>query len=185
MRIRTALVLGPLLALGLAACSTGGNDDQVASANGGSAPASSAGANQPEKEAALKFAQCMRDNGVSTFPDPKLSDNGEAQLSTPDGVDKSKLDAAQEKCKQYLPNGGEPQRLDPQKQAKVREYSQCMRDHGIAKFPDPDENGGIAITGGPGLDPMSAEFKVAEQECAKVMPDGGKGGSTHDEKGNG
>jgi hypothetical protein len=180
MGIRTALVLAPLLALGLAACGTSGNDEQTAPANGGSAPVSG----QSEKETALKFAQCIRDNGLADFPDPKFDDNGEAQVNTPDKVDKNKLDAAQDKCKQYLPNGGVRQPLDPDRLAKVREYSRCMRDHGIAKFPDPDDNGGIAINGGPGLDPMSAEFKAAEQECAKGMPDGGKG-STHNEKDNG
>jgi hypothetical protein len=49
-------------------------------------------------------------------------------------------------------------------------YSQCMRDHGIEKFPDPDANGSISIEGGPGLDPRNPEFKAAEKACESLLP---------------
>jgi hypothetical protein len=51
-------------------------------------------------------------------------------------------------------------------------YSRCMRAHGITRFPDPDSQGGISVTGGPGtsLDPNSPQFKAADQACRKLMP---------------
>ena len=51
-------------------------------------------------------------------------------------------------------------------------YSQCMRAHGITKFPDPNSQGGIGISGGPGsgIDPNSPQFKAADQACRKLMP---------------
>ena len=51
-------------------------------------------------------------------------------------------------------------------------YSRCMRAHGIKAFPDPNSQGGISITGGPGssLDPQSPQFKAADQACRKLMP---------------
>ena len=42
--------------------------------------------------------------------------------------------------------------------AELAAYSQCMRDNGIADFPDPDPNGGLNIAGLP-IDPDSAEFR--------------------------
>jgi hypothetical protein len=51
-------------------------------------------------------------------------------------------------------------------------YSQCMRAHGITKFPDPNSQGGISISGGPGsgIDPNSPQFKAADQACRKLLP---------------
>jgi hypothetical protein len=51
-------------------------------------------------------------------------------------------------------------------------YSECMRAHGITAFPDPNSQGGISISGGPGsaLDPNSPQFKAADQACRKLMP---------------
>jgi hypothetical protein len=184
MRIRTALVLGPLLVLGLAGCGSGDGDrDGVASVDGGKATSSSAAPDTSEKEAALAFSRCMRQNGVPDFPDPEFGDNGEPQLGTPDGTDGRKLDAAQAKCKKYLPNGGVPEPPDPEKLAKLREYAQCMRDNGLPKFPDPSKDGGIQVQAGPGLDPNSSEYKAADDKCKKFMPGGGNGGSLHSETG--
>jgi hypothetical protein len=62
---------------------------------------------------------------------------------------------------------GAGQRGDPVK------YSQCMRSHGVPKFPDPNAQGGLAIDGSKlGLDPRSAQFKAAEAACKSLMPQG-------------
>jgi hypothetical protein len=51
-------------------------------------------------------------------------------------------------------------------------YTECMRAHGIKNFPDPDSQGGISLSGGPGtgIDPRSPQFKAADQACRKLMP---------------
>src|SRR4051794_9194525 len=51
-------------------------------------------------------------------------------------------------------------------------FSQCMRQHGVKSFPDPDANGGIRIEAGPGtgLDPQSPTFKSAQEACKKYQP---------------
>ncbi|MEN3362704.1 MAG: hypothetical protein V7637_6686 [Mycobacteriales bacterium] len=52
-------------------------------------------------------------------------------------------------------------------------YSQCMRAHGVPKFPDPGGNGGIALDAGKlGVDPRSTVFKAAEKACESVRPKG-------------
>jgi hypothetical protein len=58
------------------------------------------------------------------------------------------------------------------------QYSACMRAHGVPDFPDPQQNAGgggvtVRLTGGPGLNPDSAQFKAAEQACQSLRPGGG------------
>jgi len=57
----------------------------------------------------------------------------------------------------------------PDLRAAALKFSQCMRDHGITNFPDPDANGGIAISGGPGMDPTSQTFQDAQNACQKYL----------------
>jgi len=170
MRMRAVVAIG-LLALTAAGCSPA-NKDGVASANGTARPSTSstaAGATD-EKERALKFAQCMRENGIPNWPDPKFNDGGGVDISAPDGADPAKVDAAMQKCKQYEPNGGEPQKLDPARLEQLRQYAQCMREHGITNFPDPTENG-FQINGNEsGLDPASAAYQAADKGCQKYAP---------------
>jgi hypothetical protein len=59
-------------------------------------------------------------------------------------------------------------------------FSQCMRSHGLASFPDPvrRSGGGVSLTmkKGSGPDPGSQQFKTAQAACRKFAPrrDGGK-----------
>ena len=64
---------------------------------------------RPDRETMLKYSQCMRDNGISSFPDP--NPDGALQVQAEPG---SELDpntplhqAAHEACKHLLPDGGE------------------------------------------------------------------------------
>lgn len=152
MRISTGLVLAALLAL-MAGCG------QTA------APVATTKTDQ----SGLKFAQCMRDHGVD-IPDPQ--DNGQVQIRLPAGVDPQKAQAATEQCRQYLPNGGQATKADPQAVEQQRAFAQCMREHGVDKFPDPDANGGFQIGPGTGLSPDDPKMKAAQQECAKLRPSG-------------
>ena len=47
-----------------------------------------------------------------------------------------------------------------------------MRAHGVPKFPDPQGDGGLRLSAGPGtgIDPNSAVFKAAEQACKQFRP---------------
>jgi hypothetical protein len=47
-------------------------------------------------------------------------------------------------------------------------YSQCMRKHGIADFPDPKPNGELTLS--PNLDPKSAKFQAAREACGSLAP---------------
>jgi Pectinacetylesterase len=67
--------------------------------------------------------------------------------------------------------GSQPGAGEPDMQA----YSQCMRDNGIAEFPDPGPDG--LFLDGLDIDPASAQFQAAEEACQHLMPDMGGGGS--------
>jgi hypothetical protein len=177
MYVRTVIALGLLLTLGVAGCGPGNkNDPGVASlSEGPSATASATHDALSDQEHMLKFAQCMREHGID-MPDP---DPGQGiGIKLPPGADPKKVDAAQQQCKQYLPNGGAPTKPDPGQVEQQRKFSQCMRDHGVTNFPDPDENGGIAINGGAGMNPNDPTFQAAQSACEKYRPAGPSGGPT-------
>ena len=54
-------------------------------------------------------------------------------------------------------------------------YSQCMRAHGVADFPDPDAQGNIIqhVSGNQPDDENSSEFQAADTACHHLLPGGG------------
>jgi hypothetical protein len=162
MRRHITFVLGALLLLGLAGCAGSGGDT-----SGGSD-------REAKKEAGLKFAKCMRENGVPNYPDPDFDDDGDLSLSLPPGVDPKSVEEPQEKCQKYLPNGGAPEKPNPEDLGKIQAFAKCMRENGVPKFPDPDSEGRLRMDGDSSIDPNSAEFTAANEKCAELMPGGGK-----------
>jgi hypothetical protein len=172
MRTTRILALGLLLTVAAGCAGTSGGA-QVASAGGATPTASTSAAATKDEDAPLKFAQCMREQGITWFPDPK---EGRLEIKIPKGQDKEKIDAAMEACKKYAPNGGEPEKMDPERLEQARQRSQCMRDNGVTNFPDPDPNGRMHINGDKlGMTPDDPTFKKAEEACAKYRPPGAKG----------
>lgn len=179
MRIKLAIVVA-LLALGVAGCSDNGGEG-VASAGGSpSSPTGSAssGGGDSEQDQLLAYSQCMRNNGVPNFQDPEIGDNGEFTLDlNGEGLDQATLQAAQDKCRHLLPNGGVPQTMDPERLEQLRRYAQCMRDNGVPSFPDPSSEG-LQLNGNdPQLNPESPAYKRANAACKHYMPGGGGTGS--------
>jgi hypothetical protein len=173
MRFRAAVTLGLALLVVATGCARAATDDGIATAGGGrtSTPTTAPPDAQSDKDKMLAYAQCMRDNGVPEFPDPDFNDGGGVSLSLPDVTVRSTVDAANAKCKQYLPNGGEPGRMDPEQLEKMRAFAQCMREHGLPSFPDPSDEG-LAINGNehPELNPNNPTFKAAEEACRQYAP---------------
>jgi hypothetical protein len=100
-----------------------------------------AGNTNARYENGVKFADCMRDNGVSEFPDPDASGG----LTIDGVVNGSSLDPnspaweeAIDACKDLQPPGfmGNGRR-SPEQQSTALEFAQCIRDHGVKDFPDP------------------------------------------------
>lgn len=140
---------------------------------------------------AVKFSQCMREHGISDFPDP--DSQGRMQIKVTPGSDldpnKPQFKAAQKACAKYQERaGGHFDKAQQQRmQQAALDYARCMRAHGVADFPDPQFSGGKVTMGGPGLNPNDPNFKSANQTCQKLMPGpkGGPGGGTSSGSGSG
>jgi len=187
MRFTRLTVFAAALACGLALSGCGKKpDDGIASAGQNGVQPSSAAVSDDPQEKARQFAQCMRDQGID-MPDPEFTDDGgmSIQIGPGEGAkedaqgiapkeDMAKFEAAHQACKQYMPNGGELGKPDPEMEAKMREFAKCMRENGVENFPDPQTEGGGIIIGGPnaegGIDPSDPAFKAAQEKCAEFMP---------------
>jgi hypothetical protein len=177
LTVAAALVLTAPLLAGCAGDKDGG--DGVATAGGAKPAASDAPQNDGDTSDQMRrFAQCMRDNGID-MPDPQTDGEGRVLFGGPGAgeeggtpPDREKFDAAQQACKQYLPNGGEPPKMDPADVEKVRAYARCMRENGVPDFPDPQPDGGLRIEAGPntGIDPRGEAFQASEKKCEQYMP---------------
>jgi hypothetical protein len=170
MRTTRILALGMLLLGGAAGCAGGKADAQVATA-GGATPTASASAATRDKDAPLKHAQCMREQGMTWFPDPEPG--GKMSIRIPKGTDKAKFDAAMAACRKWAPDSGGPDKLDPEAVERMRQMAQCMRDNGVKNFPDPAADGSVRLDGSQiGMGPGDPTFDKAEQACEKYMPEG-------------
>jgi hypothetical protein len=140
MNRKPLAVLGLVALIGLISAGCGSNAPSETGTASSSSPDSTGSANTA-REKAVKFAECMRDNGVSEFPDPDAS--GELTI---DGVlNGSSLDPgtaawtqAIAACKDLQPPGftGGGKR-NAKEQDAAREFAQCIRDNGVNDFPDP------------------------------------------------
>ena len=132
----------PLLLVTAAGCSKSTDGGGVASVGGSARPSPTPSLTFLAQ--GIRYAQCLRQHGVP-MPDPQVDANGEVHIL---GVDKHTLDqnvfaSALAACAPYQPVT--PPDLLEQKLASARDYSRCMRAHGVADFPDPDANGRIVL----------------------------------------
>jgi len=92
------------------------------------------------REKAVTFSECMRDNGVREFPDPDAS----GQLTIDGVVNGSSLDTdspawkkAISACKDLEPPGFTGYKRSSEQQKAALVFAQCLRDNGVKDFPDP------------------------------------------------
>ncbi|GAA3557127.1 hypothetical protein GCM10022419_042220 [Nonomuraea rosea] len=162
----------------LAACGgVAAPDDGVVSAAGGPASpaASTPGSASPSAgmrmdEAALKFAQCMREHGID-MPDPK---GGRIELMIPQGTDKKKAEQAHEQCRHIMESVvGDRPTPSQQDYDRMVKFAQCMREHGIdMKDPKPGEALRIEMKG------SKEKGDAARKACEEFAPGLGKPKST-------
>ncbi len=123
----------------------------------------------------MKYAKCMRDNGVTKFPDPVLGQglqvNGNDVQS-----DTDTYRTADSACKSLVPNGGPADEAPADREAAMK-YSKCMRDSGVAKFPDPGPGGGLNLDGDKlGMTPDDPIFQKAQKACEQYLGNGNTSG---------
>jgi hypothetical protein len=129
----SALAMLAVIVAGCGSASAGGGNNSTATA----------------RDKAVKFAECMRSNGVSGFPDPDASGqltidavaNG-SSIDTNSAAFKQALSA----CKDLEPSGFTGPPVTPQLRTARLAFAQCVRDHGMPDFPDPTPNGPLVDT---------------------------------------
>jgi hypothetical protein len=142
--------------------------------NGSTGTGSSKTATNREK--AMKFAECMRDNGVTEFPDP----NASGELTIDGLANRSSLDTnsaafkqAISACRDLEPPGFTGHTRSAQQQKHALEFAQCMRDNGVKDFPDPTRDGPLIDTtripsaAGRGARSIPG-FQAAMQKCTAL-----------------
>ena len=156
----------PLAALALAAMVG------VISACGSSTPPDPAGSGATAaRQQAVKFAECIRSNGVSAFPDPNAS--GQFAYGIPSGSSPQDPSSAAWKqaigaCKSLEPSGFMPTSFTPTQLSARLKFAQCVRANGVPSFPDPTAHGPlIDVRGGQSIPGLQA----AIQKCSREYPE--------------
>jgi hypothetical protein len=170
---RTGRIVSALLAVVLlaTACAGGSNGPGVAGQGSSSTPAASPSGGDP-MDAALAYARCMREHGISDFPDPQP---GGGPIQAGSNWNSPQFNAADDACKSLLPVPSAEEQQ--QRFEDMLQFAQCMREHGIADFPDPKPGEGIDIDAGidagahPDLDPNNPQFQAANEACGGLFPD--------------
>ena len=132
------------------------------------------------EEQALKFAQCMREQGID-MPDPEFGGDG-AIMQRIGGhgdarrIDPARMERAMEACREFQPS--RDIELSPEEEQEMRDrmlaHTECMREHGV-DMPDPQfESGGRVIMrerrGVGGINPESPKFRKADAACRDLLP---------------
>ena len=52
-------------------------------------------------------------------------------------------------------------------------YSDCMRSHGVSKFPDPGSNGAVPKGSAQQFGVSDSQFQAAQSDCQHLLPSGG------------
>ena len=136
-----------------AACSSDGGGDDLAtltdtdeSSGEPSDEASSDGQEIDPEQAMLGMAGCMRENGIPQFPDPIVDSDGVARMDFVAlgelGLEPGspEVESAVEACEEHIE--GMTQAFGDPDISEVEDtllaFAECMRENGIADFPDPD-----------------------------------------------
>ena len=123
---------------------------------------------------AYEYSACMRDHGVTNFPDPKVSHNGNGQQIAIRAVGPNTpgFKTAAKACNGILPM---PSNADLAAEAAHRRartqdllsFARCMRGRGVNGFPDPGAEGQLTLQmiTGAGIDLHAPQVAVAARAC--------------------
>jgi hypothetical protein len=164
-RPTAALALIAMVVVISACGSTGPATTGGGSGSGGNDPATTAHAK------AVKFAECIRSNGVTEFPDPDASGQfayGIPSYSSPLNPNSAAWRKAIGACKSLEPAEFMPTSFTPTQRAARLKFAQCVRANGVPDFPDPTAHGPLVdVQGAQGIPGLHA----AIQKCIHLNPE--------------
>jgi hypothetical protein len=131
-----------------------------------------------------EFSACMREHGVSGFPDPSTTETPNSfgidgynfDLPSTMNTQSPAYESTDKTCQSVLGSGTSGGGPSPAVLAKARKaalaHAVCMREHGVPTFPDPTVTAnGQGITngsGGAGINPRSPAFQNAQKVCQRT-----------------
>jgi hypothetical protein len=170
----TAGVVLLVAACGGGSPGTGGSSSTNVGSAGSGGSSNAGGSSQAQQD--LAFAQCMRSDGVTDFPDP--GSNGQFGTISAQLEDSPHFAAGFNACKHLLPVGGvsKAQQDGPQ----LLKFAQCMHAHGVPSYPESNPNaseyniGNTAVNAlhQAGVNPNSPVVQAAVQACERANPVG-------------
>ncbi|SFK59738.1 hypothetical protein SAMN05216275_12981 [Streptosporangium canum] len=165
--MRTVMAAAAIASLAaLTACGPAGSD-RVASVTG---TTTSARPSTPPQADGLKYARCMRENGVD-MPDPEP---GGGAVVIRGKINKNNLDRASRACDEYSPTGPVKKTVtDPEFQGAFLGFARCMRENGV-DVPDPEFSHGKVHFTGNGMELGTPQSKKAMEACREQIPGAGK-----------
>jgi hypothetical protein len=159
-----ALALIAMVAL-ISACGSSAPAQTGAGTGGG---ANSTGAAHAK---AVKFAECIRSNGVTVFPDPDTSGQfayGIPSYSSPLNPSSPAWQKAIAACKSLEPAAFMPTSFTPTQLAARLKFAQCVRANGVPRFSDPTAHGPLVdVQNGQSIPGLHA----AIQKCIRLNPE--------------
>jgi hypothetical protein len=165
--LHLASVLATLAGLSLFVSACGGSSGSHRPQLGATTPTTNA-------ERMLAFSRCVREHGVTNYPDP--DSNGNLPASGKQIARSSpQFPAAENACMHILRAGGTTETQgDKQKLAFALKVARCMRSRGYPTYPDPStpnasSQGGGTRFAGTGIDTKSARFQTTETACEKQV----------------
>lgn len=139
---------------------------------GGSSSSGSSVTKASSQDAArIKFAQCLRDNGMNVPDNPGQNGGG-----PPRNIDRSKLQSAMKACQKFQQSavGNLSQSQRQEFRDSFTRFASCMRQHGV-EVPDFGAGGGPPA-GGAQINQNDPKVKAARTACQDKLPKGGPGG---------
>jgi hypothetical protein len=163
-RLAVVTTAGACAAGALTGCGSGGHTPARASSSAAATGAARSVATMHE------LVRCIRRHGAPTFPDMVFDQRSQSWVM-PAGASKPPPSAVNP-CRSIMnrmPQRGDERPVTAADLAKLRQLSQCMRQHGIPDWPDPNGDGALPLpprirTGGKTM------FRSQLQACRQYFP---------------
>jgi len=127
---------------------------------------------------AFKYSSCMRNHGVTNFPDPLvITSPGQQAIrqALPISVARSpQFKAAQKACRGIMPMpNANPAQMAQQQHAREQNllaFARCLRSRGVPDFPDPTSQGELTLemVNAAGVDIHAPAVLTAAKACIGV-----------------
>ena len=170
-RTTATLLLTALLTVGIAGCDSGGS--------GGKPAASASAAADRGQLLALgqEWVQCLRNKGLTRMPDAEVSQDGYLEFPVrgynwKEDLQKHKdtIEACRSIEDRYPPNAFRPkQQFSADDLRKLAAYAECVRQHGIPAFPDPNSAGEFDLGGTSLQNGISPRLRDQADEACRTI----------------